>query len=459
MTEQVDVVVIGMGVGGEEVAGAVAEAGLDVVGVDAGLLGGECPYWGCIPSKMMIRAANLLAEARRVPGMAGQVAVRPDWSPVAARIREEATDNWDDRVAVERFEGKGGRFVRGRARLAGHGRVVVQAQEGEREFEVRRAVVVATGSQPIIPPVPGLADVPYWTNHHFIEAERLPRSLIVLGGGGIGVELAQVAARFGTEVTVVEAGERLIALEEPEASELVANVFAAEGMRVRTGAAAASVALATGGAITVTLANGSSVVGERLLVATGRRPILGDLGLETVGLDPGAKAIEVDGELRAASDLWAVGDVTGHGVFTHVAVYQGRIAAAAILGRPLTPAEYHALPRVTFTDPEIGAVGATEAAARRAGVNVRTGFAPLEVTSRGWIHKVGNQGFIKLVADRDRGVLVGATSAGPVGGEVLSLLALAVHAAVPVVRLRTMIYAFPAFHRGMEDALRDLGDV
>ncbi len=450
---EVDVVVVGLGVGGEEVAGAVASAGLQVVGVESNLVGGECPYWGCIPSKMMIRAANLLAEARRIPGMAGKVAVEPDWAPVAKRIREEATDSWDDQVAVERLKGKGCRVIKGRGRLDGPGRVVV----GDEVFHARRAVVVGTGTHPSIPPITGLADVPFWTNHHFIEAERLPRSLVVLGGGAIGLELAQVAARFGVQVSVVEAMGRLVPSEEPEASDLLAKVFAAEGIKVRSDIRATSVAQSSGGAIAVTLADGSSVVGERVLVATGRRADLSDLGLETVGLDPEADHLAVDDHVRAGPGLWAIGDVTGVGAFTHIAMYQARIATADILGRPVTPARYHALPRVTFTDPEVGSVGLSEATAQKKGLQVRTGSGQVPSSSRGWIHKVGNAGFIKLVADTDRGVLVGATSAGPVGGEVLSMLTLAVHTAIPVADLRTMIYAFPTFHRGMEDALQELG--
>jgi pyruvate/2-oxoglutarate dehydrogenase complex dihydrolipoamide dehydrogenase (E3) component len=189
-TLQADVVVVGMGPGGEDVAGRLAEAGLDVVGVERQLVGGECPYWGCIPSKMMIRAANLLAEGRRVRGMAGDATISPDWAPVAQRIRDEATDDWDDRVAVERFEGKGGRFLRGEGRIVGPGRVAV----GDRVFEVRRAIVIATGTHPTIPPIPGLGRVPYWTNREAIEAKELPSSLLVLGGGAVGAELAQAFA-------------------------------------------------------------------------------------------------------------------------------------------------------------------------------------------------------------------------------------------------------------------------
>lgn len=451
MSERADVVVIGMGPGGEDVAGSLAEQGLDVVGIERELLGGECPYWGCVPSKMIIRGANLIAETRRVPGVAGTSTADPDWTPVAARIRHDATDNWDDRVAVERFESKGGRFVRGAARLDGPGRVAV----GDRVFEAARGVVVATGTSPVIPPIPGINDVEYWTNRGFIRAETLPRSLIVLGGGAIGLELAQASARFGVEVTVVEALDRLLAMEEAEAGTEIARVLSSEGLDIRVGASATHVSR-DGDRVVVELSNGDQVSAERLLVSVGRRANLGGIGLESVGLDPAARAIAIDEHCRAGSALWSVGDCTGKGAFTHVAIYQARVAAADILGRSHAPATYHALPRVTFTDPEVGAVGLTEAQARAQIASVRTGSARVSTSARGWIHGPGNDGFIKLVEDADRGILVGATSMGPVGGEVLSMLSVAVHARVPVATLRDMIYAYPTFHRGVEDALREL---
>jgi pyruvate/2-oxoglutarate dehydrogenase complex dihydrolipoamide dehydrogenase (E3) component len=450
-TTPADVVVIGMGPGGEEVAGRLAQAGLDVVGIESKLLGGECPYWGCIPSKMMIRAADLVAEARRVPGMAGAATVEPSWEPVARRIRAEATDDWDDRVAVERFEGKGGRFRRGQGRLVGPGRVAV----GDEVVEAARAVVIATGTEPAIPPLPGLAGVAYWTNREAIETREVPASLVVMGGGAVGLELAQVFRRFGAEVSVVEAADRLLPLEEPAAGELVARVFETEGIAVRTGVHVVAVR-AEEHRLVAELADATVVSGQRLLVATGRRADLAGLGLASVGIDEQARFIAVDGHMRAAPGVWAVGDVTGKGNFTHVAMYQAGIAVADILGRDGQPADYKALPRVTFTDPEIGSVGATEAEARASGVRVRTGATPIPDSARGWIHKAGNEGFITLVEDADRGVLVGATSAGPAGGEVLGLLALAVHAEVPTDRLRQMIYAYPTFHRAIEAALGDL---
>lgn len=449
--ETADVVVIGMGPAGESVAGQLAEAGLDVVGIDRELVGGECPYWGCVPSKMMIRAADLLAEARRIPGIAGKADVVPDWGPVAQRIRDEATDNWDDTVAVERFEGKGGRFVRGHGRLTGPGLVTV----GDRTFQAAIGVVVATGTTAAIPPIDGLADTPYWTNRQAIETTEIPESLIVLGGGAIGAELAQVFARFGAAVTVVEALDRLLPNEEPEAGEVVAEVFGSEGIDVRTGAGAQSVSH-DGDWFTVRLAEGGELTGAELLVATGRRVDLTSVGVGAVGLDESARNLAVDEDLRAAPGLWAVGDVTGEGAFTHVGMYQADIAVADILNRDHRPADYKALPRVTFTDPEVGSVGRTEAQAREDGIDVRTALVRVPHTARGWLHRAGNEGFIKLVADGGRDVLIGATVAGPNGGEVIGLLTLAVHTGVPLDDLRSMIWAYPTFHRGVEDAVRQL---
>jgi pyruvate/2-oxoglutarate dehydrogenase complex dihydrolipoamide dehydrogenase (E3) component len=456
-TENVDVVVIGMGPGGEDAATRLATAGLTVVGVEARLVGGECPYYACVPTKMMIRAADALAEARRVDELAGSAQVRADWAPVATRIRAEATDDWDDTVAAERFEKTGGRLVRGRATLTAPGEVTVSTSAGERVFRAAQGIVLNPGTEPAIPPIDGLASTPYWTNREAVAVTQVPESLIVLGGGPVGCEFAQIFSRFGAHVTVLEAQSQLLPGDEPEAGELLADSFVAEGIDVRAGVSAARVGYPNS-QFTVVLQGGDVLTAQQLLVATGRRTDLAALGVGAVGLDDQARTIEVDERMRAADRLWAIGDVTGKGAFTHMSMYQGRIAAADILGRDGETADYRAVPRVTFTDPEVGAVGLTESTARRDGLRVRTGLVRLPSTARGWIHKTGNHGFVKLVEDADRGILVGATSAGPAGGEVLSALAVAVHAEVPTERLRQMIYAYPTFHRAIEDALRDLSD-
>jgi len=451
MAERGDAVVLGMGPGGEEVAGRLAEAGLKVIGIEKELLGGECPYWGCVPSKMMIRAADLLAEARRIPGVAGASTVSPDWAPVAKRIRDQATDNWNDKVAVDRFEGKGGRFVRGAGRLTGPHHVSVDGAT----FEATRALVVATGTAPAVPPIPGLKDVPHWTNREAIKVERLPKSLLVVGGGAVGLELAQVFARFGVRVAVVEVLPRLLAMEEPEAGEVLARVLKTEGLEIQTGVTVVSVER-RGQQVSLELEGRQRLAADQLLVATGRQANLKAIGVEAVGVNPSQRFIPVDEHLRAAPGVWAVGDVTGKGPFTHVALYQADIAVRDILGQPGPGADYRALPRVTFTDPEVGAVGLTEEGARRQGIRVQTGMQQIPSNARGWIHGPGNDGFIKLVADTDRGILVGATSVGPRGGDQMSMLELAVRAAIPIDRLRELIYAYPTFYRGIGEAVRTL---
>jgi len=454
--EHTDVVVIGLGPGGEYAAGTLAEAGLHVTGVESRLVGGECPYFGCVPSKMMVRAANLIAETRRVPGLAGESSVTPDWAQVARRIRNEATDDWNDQVAADRFTGKGGHLARGRGKITAPGQVTVTGDGGTRVFQARTGILINTGTDPAIPPIDGLDGTPFWTNREIVQAERVPESLIVLGGGAIGAELAQVSARFGAAVTVIEALPRLVASEEPEASELVERIFKAEDITVRTGARAERVSH-DGRRFTVHLGH-ETYTAERLLISTGRRTDLDALGVAAAGLDPRAHFIETDGRMRAAAGVWAIGDITGKGAFTHMSMYQAAIAVRDILGQAGEPADYRAVPRVTFTDPEIGSVGLTEEQARAAGLRVATGVTQVPASARGWIHKAGNDGFIKVVADADRSVLVGASSAGPCGGEVLSALAVAVRAGVPLATLRNMPYAYPTFYRAIEDALAKLAE-
>ena len=465
---ELDLIVVGLGPGGEEVAGKVAEAGRAVLGVDERLLGGECPYFGCIPSKMVLRAADALAESRRVGQLAGTATDTPDFGIVARRIRDEATDDWDDRVAVERFEKQGAKFLRATARLAGRdedGRLLVEA--GGETYRARD-VVVATGTRPAVPPIDGLdglevgVDGPVWTNREILKARQAPTSMVVIGGGVISCELAQGMARFGTRVTVVEGGERMLAREEPEAGDVLADVFAREGITVELGRAVSKVGQG-GDGVTVMLSDGSTVSGEKLLVAAGRIPNLDGVGLDTIGLDPSAHVLDVDehmsvlgGDGQPVPGLHAVGDVTGKGPFTHVSVWQARVLLAHLLGRDEPYGGYDALAWATFTDPEVGRVGKTEKQARDAGLNVRVGVQQIASNSRGWIHGPGNDGLVKVVEDADRGVLVGATVIGPYGGELIGMLTLAVHAQVPVATMLTMHYVFPTLHRSVLEALQAL---
>ena len=453
---EVDLVVIGTGPGGEALAAGAAQAGLRVVAVDRHLVGGECPYYGCIPTKMMVRGSDLVAEVRRAGAVAGEATITPVWSVVARRVDQEATTGWDDTIAVDRLRDAGATVHHGVGRLDGTGRVRVEEADGTTTtYAATRGVLLNPGTRPAAPPTGGLARPPVWAHPGAGPVTQQPPPRGVLGGGPIGCELAQVFSRFGVRVTVVQHAPRLLPADEPEVSSLLARVFAEEGIRVLTGTEATRVAHAEG-AFTLHLSTGEELTGDQLLVAAGRTPNLDDLGLETVGLDPAARSLEVDGHLRAGEKLWAIGDITGKGAFTHVSMYQSAVALRDILGEPGPPARYHAVPHTTFTDPEAGGVGLTEQQARAAGLRVRTGSTPLERSSRGFTHGPGGHGLIKVVEDADRGVLVGATAVGPAGGEILGFLAVAVHAEVPVDTLRNMMYAYPTFHRAIESALADL---
>ena len=449
MTENLrecDVVVVGLGPGGEHAATELAKAGLDVVGVDERLVGGECPYFGCVPTKMMIAATTALRETDRVVELAGSATVTPSWDPVARRIRDEATDDWDDTVAVKRLEDAGATFVRGHGVISAPGQVTV----GDTAYAARQGIVLNTGTAPSAPPIQGLDAVDFWTNRDVVQLTELPESIIVIGGGPIGCELAQVLAQFGVSVTVLEVADRLVAAEEPEASEVLEKAFTDLGIEVVTGAAIEQVKHG-GDGFTVDL-RGRTLRAERLLVAAGRRNNISGIGLEQVGLEGDPRVLDPDERMRVADGVWAIGDITGKGAFTHMSMYQADIAVRDILGKDGPWADYRAVSRVTFTAPEIGSVGLTEAAAREQGIDVRA--ATGDLGARGWI--ASEPGVVKLVVDAGLGILVGGTAVGPSGGEVLAMITAAVHAEVPIATLAGMHFAYPTYHRALLPLLQQL---
>jgi pyruvate/2-oxoglutarate dehydrogenase complex dihydrolipoamide dehydrogenase (E3) component len=328
-----------------------------------------------------------------------------------------------------------------------------QVTVGDTTYAARKGIVLNTGTTPAAPPVEGLDQVDYWTNRDVVRLTELPDSLIVIGGGPIGCEMAQVLAQFGVRVTVLEVADRLVAVEEPEASAILEQAFADLGMEVVTGAKIERVSH-DGDGFDVRL-DGRSVRAERLLVAAGRRNNITGIGLEHVGLDPDARVLDPDERMRIADGVWAIGDITGKGAFTHVSMYQADVVIRDLLGRDGPWADYRAVGRVTFTSPEIGSVGLSESAARQQGLDVAV--ASGDLGSRGWI--AAEPGMVKLVADAGRGILVGGCAVGPSGGEVLSMIATAVHAEVPIATLAEMHFAYPTYHRALQPVLRELASI
>jgi pyruvate/2-oxoglutarate dehydrogenase complex dihydrolipoamide dehydrogenase (E3) component len=445
--ERVDVVVIGAGPAGETAAGRVGDGGLSVVIVERQLVGGECSYWGCIPSKVLIRPGDVLASARTVPGAAEALSGPLDVGAALAK-RDEATSSWHDDGELPWLGEHHVRLLRGVGRLAGERVVEVTADDGTvTRLEAAKAVVLATGTGAAMPPIPGLADASVWNNRDVTAMKEVPRRLVALGGGTIGLEMAQAVKRLGAdEVTVLEGLDHLLAREEPFAGQEVRAGLEADGVVVVTGAKVVEVVRkAADGPVTVTVEDGRSFVGDELLVAVGRRPATGDLGLDTVGLTPG-RSVEVDDRLLATAVdggwLYAVGDVNGRALLTHMGKYQARIAADVILGRDARDrASERIIPRVTFTDPQVAAVGLTEAQAREAGIDVRTvRYGTGDVAGAYVTGRPGGTSF--LVVDEPRRVLVGATFTGP---EVQELVHGATIAIAGEVTLDELWHAVPSF--------------
>ncbi len=437
-----DVIVIGAGPTGEVLAGRVADRGHATAIVEAHLVGGECSFYACMPSKALLRPPELLAETQRVPGVREAVTGGLDAEAVLRR-RDEVVHDLDDSVQLPWLEEHGITLVRGQGRLAGE-RIV---RVGEVQLRARRAVVIATGSTAAMPPIPGLADARPWTNREATTSRIVPPRLLVLGGGVVGVEMAQAYASLGASVTLVEGGPRVLAREEPFAGEAICTALAQHGVTIHSGVKVTAVARPDpGGPVTLTLDDGDELTGDELLVAVGRRPATGDLGLETVGLEAG-EFIPVDDRMRVEGHDWlyAIGDVNGCALLTHMGKYEAHVASLVIDGDESARVTQSGprSPRVIFTDPQVAAVGLTGALAREAGIEVRVVSVPTQSTAGGSFVGRGTAGTAQLVVDAARGVIVGATFVGFEVGEWLHAATIAITGEVPIERLWHCVPAFP----------------
>jgi pyruvate/2-oxoglutarate dehydrogenase complex dihydrolipoamide dehydrogenase (E3) component len=449
LPQEFDVVCLGGGVAGEAIAGGLQGSGLSLAVVERELVGGECPYWGCIPSKTLLRSGETLEEAGRARTLAASwVEWDVDFPKVSKRVYWMARDLDDTRPAAA-MEATGAKLVRGVGKLVDLRTVEV----GGQQLVARKAVVIANGGTAVIPPIPGLDKVDFWTNRQATLPRELPGSLAVLGGGAVGVELAQAYARLGSKVTVIEAGPRILGGEEPEAAIALRPHLLADGIQLLVGYPVAGVEKSGTGVI-VTMKSGATLHADRVLVATGRRPNFE--AWQGTGLAQTERGwLKVDpATLEARAGVFGVGDVTGIGGFTHLAYYHGQIVARRLRGEDAR-ADHSAVPRVTFTDPEVASVGISEVAAREHGLNVITASANPAEAARGYIHDF-HDGALKLIADRDRGVLIGATLVTPRAGEILGELVLALKAGTPLRTLADVIHPFPAFNRVLGAVLQDL---
>ena len=456
MSQEFDVVCLGGGVAGEALAAGLRDSGLTLAVVERELVGGECPYWGCVPSKTLLRSGETLTEADRARLLA---ASRVDWTvdfpKVSKRVLWMARDLDDSRPAAA-LEATGATLFRGEGRLSDLRTVEV----GGAQLVARRAVVIANGSTAAIPAIPGLDTVEYWTNRQAAVPRELPASLAILGGGAIGVELGQAFARLGSKVTVIEAGPTFLGHEEPEVGAALRTHLEADGITLSVGDPCVGIENASGlptpqgSAVVLHLKSGAEIRADRLLVATGRRS--NAEAWSAAGLAQTERGwLKVDPTtLEARPGVFGAGDVTGLGGFTHLAHYHGQVIARRLRGID-AKADHTAVPRVTFTDPEVASVGLSEAAARQRGIRVVVESADPAETARGYIHDF-HRGALKLVGDGDRGVLIGATLVTPRAGEIVGELVLAIKLGTPLAALADVIHPFPAFNRVLGGSLGEL---
>ena len=453
MAQEFDVLCLGGGVAGEAIAAGLRDSGLTLAVVERELVGGECPYWGCVPSKTLLRSSETLSEAERARLLAAsRVEWTVDFPKVSKRVLWMARDLDDSRPAAA-LEATGARLFRGEGKLTDPCTVAVSGEQ----LVARRAVVIANGSTASIPPIPGLDKVEFWTNRRAAIPRELPATLAILGGGAIGVELGQAFARLGSKVTVIESGPTFLHLEEPEAGAALRPHLEADGITLMIGDPCTAVEKQSGSsAVIVHLKSGAVVAADRLLVATGRRP--NAEGWRAAGLAQTERGwLKVNPEtLEERPGVFGAGDVTGLGGFTHLAYYHGQVIARRLRGLDAL-ADHTAVPRVTFTDPEVASVGLSEAAARARGLDVVSASADPAESARGYIHDF-HKGALKLVGDRERGVLIGATLVTPRAGEIVGELVLAIKLGTPLQTLADVIHPFPAFNRVLGASLDELAE-
>jgi len=456
VSQEFDVVCLGGGVAGEALAVGLQGSGLTVAVVERELVGGECPYWGCVPSKTLLRSGETLSEADRARVLAAsRVEWTVDFPKVSKRVLWMAR-NLDDSRPAAAMEATGARLIRGEGKLTDLRTVAV----GGERLVARRAVVIANGSTAVIPPIPGLDAVDFWTNRQAAIPRELPESLAVLGGGTIGVELGQAFARLGAKVTVIEGGPAILGLEEAEARDALRPHLEADGITLVLGDRCTGVEKRSprtshdGSAVAVHLQSGAVISADRLLVATGRRPnVEAWAGLGIPQADRGWLKVD-PATLEARPGIFGAGDITGLGGFTHLAYYHAQVVARRLRGID-AKADHTAVPRVTFTDPEIASVGLSEAAARAKGIDVVVARTDPAEAVRGQIHDF-HRGALKLIGDRGRGVLIGATLVTPRAGEILGELVLAIKLGTPLNTLADVIHPYPAFNRVLGASLGDL---